>query len=87
MTPLLSQHPEGLATQTQKIKGVEYEERKIDIRVNGIMPLFTAKRLSIDHFSLQVIQICCKSLILLDEQKINYKLIQYFTADGGNGGR
>ena len=42
--PPLSQHPEGLATQTQKIKGVEYEERKIDIHVNGIMPLFTAKR-------------------------------------------
>ena len=46
MTPPspLFQHPEGLATQTQKIKGVEYEQRKIDIHVKRIMPLFTAKQ-------------------------------------------
>jgi hypothetical protein len=44
MTPLLSQHPEGLATQTQNIKNIEYNKRLIDIHVNGIMPLFTGKR-------------------------------------------
>ena len=55
MTPLLSQHPTGLATQTQKIKGVEYKKRIIDIHVNGILPLFTGKTVKTLNGSAEII--------------------------------